>query len=408
MARHARRLIYWIIGAAFALALLAVLAVLALVWFVDPNAWRARIARSASDALGRQVQLGGDLHWNIGWNIAIASEGGSIANAPGFDATPFAQWQRLRFGLDARALLGKRIVIDQLAIDGLQVNLQRDAAGAGNWIFAPAKAEPNANGSAAGAKPITLQVASLQLRDSQLTFRDAKGVVAPGTAALWQLHDLSLDVKLPADLKAPVRELRDVALRGRLAGGPLPAAGIAVAFEAAYLKQDASAATLAVPALQARWDDVQLSGSVNAMYGAPLTANGQLTLRVPSVRMQLERLKVALPPMADPKTLGRLDVDGSFDLKGSALAVTGLHVVLDDTQLSGTVSMPQFRPLALRFELAGDAVDFDRYLEPADYKGKPFELPLAQLKALNVQGVLRMKSATVMGAKATELRIDVE
>jgi hypothetical protein len=233
-------------------------------------------------------------------------------------------------------------------------------------------------------------------------------VVAPGTAALWQLHDLSLDVKLPADLKAPVRELRDVALRGRLAGGPLPAAGIAVAFEAAYLKQDASAATLAVPALQARWDDVQLSGSVNAMYGAPLTANGQLTLRVPSVRTQLERLKVALPPMADPKTLGRLDVDGSFDLKGSALAVTGLHVVLDDTQLSGTVSMPQFRPLALRFELAGDAVDFDRYLEPADYKGKPFELPLAQLKALNVQGVLRMKSATVMGAKATELRIDVE
>jgi hypothetical protein len=62
----------------------------------------------------------------------------------------------------------------------------------------------------------------------------------------------------------------------------------------------------------------------------------------------------------------------------------------------------------VRFDLEGDTVALDRYLEPADYKGKPFELPLAQLKALNVQGVLRMKSASVMGAKATELRIDVE
>jgi len=33
---------------------------------------------------------------------------------------------------------------------------------------------------------------------------------------------------------------------------------------------------------------------------------------------------------------------------------------------------------------------------------------LAQLKALNVQGALRMKSAIVMGARATELRLDVE
>jgi hypothetical protein len=62
----------------------------------------------------------------------------------------------------------------------------------------------------------------------------------------------------------------------------------------------------------------------------------------------------------------------------------------------------------MRFDFSGDSIDFDRYLEPADYKGKPFELPLAQLKALNVQGVLKMKSATVKGAKATELRIDVE
>jgi AsmA protein len=399
MARHPRRLINWIGGIALALALLVALAVLCLVWFVNPNAWRARIAQSASNSLGRQVQLGGDLHWKIGRNIAIASEGGAIANAPGFDATPFARWQQLRFGLNARALLGRRMVIDQLAIEGLQVNLQRNAAGEGNGNFTQAIPE-SGTADAASSKPIALQVASIQLRSSQLTFRDAKGE--------WQLGDLSLDVKLPPDLRAPLRELRDVTLRGRLSGGPLPATGIAIGFEAASLRQDATAATLAVPAIQASWDDVQLTGSINAAYGAALTAQGTFTLRAPSLRTQLERLKVALPPMADPKTLGKLDADGLFDIKSSMLMVTGLHISLDDTQLNGTVSMPQFTPLAVRFELNGDNIDFDRYLEPADYKGKPFELPLAQLKALNVQGVLKMKAATLMGAKATELRIDVE
>jgi AsmA protein len=402
MARHTRRLINWVGGAILAMALLVVLAVIALVWLVDPNTWRARIAQSASNSLGRQVQLGGDLHWDIGWNIAIASEGGTIANAPGFDATPFAQWQRLRFGLNARSLLGKRIVIDQLAVDGLNVNLQRNAAAEGNWIFKLAQDEAAAKTGAgtAASKPIALQIASLQLRNSRLTFSDAQGT--------WQLGELSLDVKLPPDLSASSRHLRDVELRGKLSGGPLPAEGVAISFEAASLQQDAAAATLAVPAFLLRWGDAQLNGSVDATYGDAVAAHGRVSLRVASVRKQLQQLKVALPPMADPKTLGRLDVDGEFNLKESTLAVTGLHMVLDDTTLDGMLSVPQFKPLALRFDLNGDSIDFDRYLEPADFKGKPFELPLAQLKALNVQGVLKMKFATVMGARATEMRIDVD
>jgi AsmA protein len=414
MARHPRRLITWIGGAVLALVALALLAVLILVWFVDPNAWRSRIANSASTTLGRQVLLGGDLVWHVGWdmgwNIAIASEGGAIANAAGFDARPFAQWQRLRLGLNARALLGKRIVIDQLAIEGLQINLQRNSAGAGNWVFATAN--PGANNAADAAstadKPIPLQIATVRLRKSQLTFTDALGVTPPGKAVVWQLGDLALDVTLPPDLHAPQRELRNVAVRGRLSGGPLPAAGVAVAFDTESVKQDAVAATLSVPAFAARWDDAQLSGSVDATYGATPDAHGKLALRVPSVRNLLASVSFTPPPMADPATLGRLDVSGAFEARESSLAIAELQAVLDDTKFGGTVSVTRFTPFSMRFDLEGDAVNVDRYLEPADYKGKPFELPLAQLQALNVQGVLRMKSATVKGAKATELRVDVE
>ena len=142
MARHTRRLILWIGGGVLALVLLAVLAVLALVWLVDPNVYRSRIAARRPNALGRPVTLGGDLRWNIGWDIGIESTDGSIGNAPGFGETPFARWRSLRLGLDTRALMRQRCVIDQLELDGLELNLQRNAAGEGNWIFTP-QAKPD-------------------------------------------------------------------------------------------------------------------------------------------------------------------------------------------------------------------------------------------------------------------------
>lgn len=394
MARHARRLIAWILGGALALALLGVLAVLALVWLVDPNSFRARIAQSASEALGRPVQLGGDLHWHIGWNIAIESEDGSIANAPGFGATPFAHWQRLQFGLGARALMARRIVIDRIEFDGLQVNLQRNPAGEDNWQFAArdVAADPG--------ESVALQVGALRLRNSQLTFTDA--------TAVWKLGELALDVDLPSDLNASQRELRDIELRARLSGGPLPAAGVPVGFEAASLRHDASSATLELPAFEARWSAANLSGNLRAVFGTPLLAQGKLSLRVASVRALLADLGVTPPPMADPKTLGKLEGDGAMDLKGSSISVTDLRAALDDTRLNGTVTVVTFTPFALRFDLTGDSIDFDRYLEPADYKGEPFELPLAQLKALNVQGALRLNSATVAGGAAKDLTIKVE
>jgi AsmA protein len=406
MARHARRLITWIGGGILALVLLAVAAVVALVWLVDPNVYKPRIATAATQSLGRPVTLAGDLRWSIGWDIGIESADGTIGNAPGFDETPFARWRALRLGLDTRALLRKRVVIDRLELIELTLNLERNAAGEGNWTFPARKSD------ATSGKTVDLQVASIHLRDSKLTFTDAQDAV-PANGSVWQADDVSLDVDLPADLKAQVRELRDVSLSGRLRGEPLPAAGVAFAFEAASVQHDAVSGTLDVPRFRATWMEAELTGNVQAAFGkeagesAP-SAQGKLVLRVPSVRQLLASLETTVPPMADPGTLGRLEVESGFQLKDGVLSAPDLQAKLDDTVMSGSVAITGFSPLALRFDLYGDVIDLDRYLQPADYEGKPMELPLPQLKALDARGVLRMKSARVAGATAEELRIDVQ
>jgi AsmA protein len=407
MARHARRLILWICGGALALVLLAALAVVALVWLVDPNVYRTRLAAAATNSLGRPLTLGGDLAWSIGWDLGVESRDGSIANAPGFGETPFARWRTLRVGLDARALLQKRIVVDRLEVDGLELNLERNAAGEGNWVFMPKQA-----GIPDEERHTDFQIASVRLRNSRLTFSDATGAATPD-ARVWRLDDVALAVDLPADLKASQRELRELSLSGRLMAAPLAVKGVSVAFDAASIRHDAAAGTLDMPQFRARWLDADLSGNVHASLGdqageLAVAAQGKAALHIPSVRAVLASLNTTLPPMADSTTLGGLAGEAAFELKNNALTVTDLKAKLDDTALNGKVSIGSFSPLALRFDLAGDAIDLDRYMEPAGYEGKPLELPLGQLKDLDAQGVLVMKSAKVAGATAEEVRIDVE
>jgi hypothetical protein len=59
------------------------------------------------------------------------------------------------------------------------------------------------------------------------------------------------------------------------------------------------------------------------------------------------------------------------------------------------------------FELRGDRIDLDRYLEPDDAEGKPFELPTAALKAANVRGTLRFDTARLAGVDAKDVILRV-
>ena len=70
--------------------------------------------------------------------------------------------------------------------------------------------------------------------------------------------------------------------------------------------------------------------------------------------------------------------------------------------------LPTLSPLSVRFDLAADQVEVDRYLTPEDEPGTPLQLPLAQLKALDAKGALTIRRATLAGAAAREMRIDVD
>ncbi|MEO6079724.1 MAG: AsmA family protein [Steroidobacteraceae bacterium] len=395
MARHLRRLTLWFLAGLATLLLLALCALAALWWFLDPNDYRAQIEARATVAIGRPVHLTGELRWQLGRQIFIVSEGGDIANAAGFGPQPLARWSRIRLGVAARPLLKKRVLIDRVEIDALQLQLQRNAQGAVNW-----KLQLAAGNDDPAAQSVAVRIAAVVLRGSAVRFQDAV------SGADWRVTNLAASAKLPDDLSAKDREFRDIEMAARVAGGPLAAEGVAFSLRTKALRL--SPQLLQIPDFTLQWADATLTGGATVLPGAAPELTATLNLQTPSLRALLATAGVTPPPMRDGTTLGKLQLTTSLRHAGGATTLDQLSIALDDTRLTGSLSVPQLKPLVLRFDLAADSINMDRYREPDDVNSEPFELPLVWLKALDAKGVLNIRQATVAGAAAKEVRIDVE
>jgi AsmA protein len=102
-----------------------------------------------------------------------------------------------------------------------------------------------------------------------------------------------------------------------------------------------------------------------------------------------------------------------------ALKLANVDLKVDDSRLTGNIDVHNFASPALRFDLALDKIDLDRYLgagaaegkKPAEAKTKttasekPTEIPLSTLRGLNVDGKFRIDQLKAFGLKSSEAKI---
>jgi uncharacterized protein involved in outer membrane biogenesis len=99
---------------------------------------------------------------------------------------------------------------------------------------------------------------------------------------------------------------------------------------------------------------------------------------------------------------------------GEKLALTGLNVKLDDSQIKGNLAISQFAKPLYTFDIDIDKLDVDRYVTtntsatPTASKASDKPLDLSALKALNADGSLRIGSLKYGKTKASNIRIDLK
>jgi AsmA protein len=428
-----------LVGAVIALIALALLAVRL---FVDPNDYKPRIASAVKNATGRELKLEGAIKLSVFPWIALELGPASLGNPPGFSEQPFVSFQHASVRVKLLPLLSKRLEVGRVEVDGLDLNLLKNAEGKGNWQgfgradgSAPAAAQPKTGGGELqgieGVKITNARVTYENITLENLTLET--GSFADKRVVLVTLHvdaergpakagateggeHANLDVRFNFSADAEDEKYSIAALNlNCLLTRPGNDKPLRFSVTAPDIAVNLKAQTLSAPAYEVNAAGAIVNGSVNATAIVDeLAATGSLKLAPLVVREWAPRLGVTIPITRDSKALSSVSASGDFAYGKHAVRVEKLQATLDDTHLKGDLAV-DLNTEAVKFDLVVDAVDADRYLPPPQPPGTPVPVtPPAPPpksaeapKPLDANGTLSVGSIHFSPLDLTNVRVTV-
>ncbi|MGZ8918993.1 MAG: AsmA family protein, partial [Methylobacter sp.] len=167
---------------------------------------------------------------------------------------------------------------------------------------------------------------------------------------------------------------------------------------------DMAKQTIKVSGLQMKSKDVTLSAEItgNNIKDEP-SFQGPFSIAAFSPVQVMKQLGITVPVMQDSNSLSTSAVNFNLLATENTVDLQNLAMTLDDTQIKGSATIKDFALPLITFNLAGDAIDVDRYLPPVtDKSSKPITspavalaagaaaLPVETLRKLNIDGQLSL------------------
>ena len=124
------KIVAYAIGGLVALLILGLLLV---VVFVNPNAYKDRIIREVKSTTGRELALPGDIKLSVFPWVALKLGPASLGNPAGFPDNNFVSFQQANLRVKVLPLLHGELEVGKILLEGLDLNLEENRRGKGNW-----------------------------------------------------------------------------------------------------------------------------------------------------------------------------------------------------------------------------------------------------------------------------------
>lgn len=377
----------------------------ALTHLFDPNDYKDEIQQLARDKANLELQLKGDIGWSLFPWLGLELTDATLASAETPDK-PFANLRLLGLSVRVLPLLRREVQMSDIRVDGLDLTLQRDDKGRGNWegVGQPAKHEatptaapaqpqaqpPVADEAAQPGQPLKLDIDSLTISNSRVDYQDAKSGqqfsaegIELSTGAIREGADIPVKLlaflgsnqpvlRAKTELQGLLRfdrtlkryQLQDLKLAGEASGEPLNGKTLTFASQGQLLLDQS--------AQVAEWTGIKLSANQLRALGElklrdldkTAQLEGNLSLAQFNLREFLDGIGIVLPAMRDNTTLSRFEMSTRLAGTPTSINLNDLSLKLDDSTFSGNLALSDIAKQALRLQLRGDKLDLDRYLPP--------------------------------------------
>ena len=137
----------------------------------DYDKLKPRISRMVKDSTGRELILGGEVDLAIGFSPALVVTDVTFANASWGSQPQMIKVEKLQAQVRLLPLLFKDVKVKRVGLAGVDVLLETDPNGQGNWDFIAA----DSSARKAGAfKPKDIEIDHIRIEKFQLIFREGK------------------------------------------------------------------------------------------------------------------------------------------------------------------------------------------------------------------------------------------
>ena len=386
------------------LLLIIVAAGFALTHLFDPNDYKDEIRQIARDKAHIELTLNGDIGWSLFPWLGLELHEASVATLVK-PAEPFADLQMLGLSVRVLPLLRREVQMSDVRVEGLNLRLNRDKDGHGNWedigkVPAPAGATPPAAAGEPASEtttatvekppqPIRLDIDSLTVNNARVEYNDEKTGKQFSAESIQlstgPVHDsTNIPVKATAFLgtNQPVLRVRteltgelrieralqrykfeDMKLSGELAGDPLQGKTMTFSAQGQLLLDKA--------ANVAEWTGIKISANqlraLGELKANDLDKTPQITGGVSIAQFDLAKfvdsIGQKLPAMAEG-SLSKVELVSRVAATPTSVAFDNINLKLDDSSFSGRIAVEDFAKQSLRAILKADTFNVDRYLPP--------------------------------------------
>ena len=438
MGRLVRILLFGIVGAIG----LAVVAAVAMYLFFDPNDFRDDISAQVKAATGRDLVIEGDLSLSVFPWIAVNIGRTRLGNADGFGDEPFLSFEEAKLSVRLAPLLFQQTVtIGTATLDTFSLNLEIAADGRTNWddlAEAGESAPVEETGDTDTGDGQTLDIAEIRLSNASISFRDAQAgtvstisglTLATSSIVAEQPFDIDAEFDFSADPAGISGHLefsstmtfsggneqiamRDFKIDGYLDG--IAAETTEYRFLAPAIDVDIPADRVTMGKMELSLLGLNISADVEPYSYSTLQPKMTLAVEPFSLKELMQTVGVDAPPTADPDALTRVSFSAKAAVGAKAIALTAMTLELDDTKMTGALSVPLTEQGAYQFDLAADDINVDRYMAPAVTDGSAsaaaeddIEIPVDLIRTLKVKGSLKLDRAFLSGMTFENMSLGV-
>ncbi|MEB0076844.1 AsmA family protein [Pseudomonas sp. CCI3.2] len=375
----------------------------ALTHFFDPNDYKDEIRQLARDKAHVELTLKGDIGWSLFPWLGLELHDASVATLV-TPTKPFADLQMLGLSVRVLPLLRREVQMSDVRIEGLNLTLNRDENGHGNWedigrpapsTVAPAPTPENASANSGkntpaapdkSSQPIKLDIDSLTVNNARIDYSDAKTgrqftaeSIQLSTGAVHEGANIPIKftsffstnqpvIRAKTELVGQLRfdralkryQFEDMRLSGEASGDPLDGNTLTFAAQGQLLVDMA--------ANIADWNGLKFSANqlralgelhVRDLDKTPQLSGG-LSIAQFNLRDFLESIGQTVPDI-DKDSLKKVELVGRLTGSPTSLAVEDLNMKVDDSTFSGRLAVDDFAKQAIRIQLKADTFDADRY-----------------------------------------------